>query len=833
MSAGKSDCVALALCSVLAMATTGRDAVAAWPVSSYVNLPVCTAPNRQEAAVVVPDGVGGCIVAWLDDRAGISQDIYAQHVLGSGVVDPEWPVDGSVICAAPTTQLALVIVADGQGGAIVAWEDRRSADNSDIYAQHLLASGVVDPDWPIDGIGLCVEANNQTIPAIVADGAGGAIVTWQDCRVDYLTDIFAQHVLANGTVDPAWPANGRALCTADSFQWHPKVVADGAGGAIVTWEDARLGNWGNVTFDVYVQHIQANGVVDPEWPVNGRGLCVLEQDQWDPGIIADGNGGAIVAWKDRRSLYYHDIYAQHVLANGTVDPDWTLNGQALCVAANDQGRVELVSDDAGGAIVSWVDYRDYYYVVYVQHLLQSGKVDPAWPINGRSVCPGARTSYDAAYAIIKDGAGGAVIAWIDDRSGNGLIDLYAQHVPVNGAVDAAWPPAGLALCTAPGSLYGPCLAPDDRGGVIAVWNDYRSGSNADIYAQRFARHGYRGSPEPEIISIQDVPNDQGGMVRVSWDASYLEGEPYSLVTQYMVFRSVPSSRASALIERGAHVTLASAPDEDGPGRPGDLLLTVVAAATYYWEYLTTVTAGYLSHYSYVAATEQDSTALAAQTTAFMVQARTAGNLHWESLPGSGSSVDNLPPRTPTFLATRRVGNATRLHWLPNVEADLLQYRLYRGASPEFAPNAGNLVTAQSDTAYVDNVAPTHAWYRLTAVDVHGNESASVMVSPFQISGVSGGSVPPVTELQGATPNPFNPATTIAFTMAQAGQVTLAVHDLAGRKVRSLLDEVRSAGRHEVRWDGIDDLGNSVASGMYFCRMESGPYWSVTRITLVK
>src|SRR5438034_466837 len=62
--------------------------------------------------------------------------------------------------------------------------------------------------WPSDpsvNVGICRAAKDQGNPAIVTDGAGGAIVTWQDYRSGN-TDIFAQHLLANGTVDSAWPA---------------------------------------------------------------------------------------------------------------------------------------------------------------------------------------------------------------------------------------------------------------------------------------------------------------------------------------------------------------------------------------------------------------------------------------------------------------------------------------------------------------------------------------------------------------------------------------------------------------------------------------------------
>ena len=127
----------------------------------------------------------------------------------------------------------------------------------------------------------------------------------------------------------AWPADGQVLCTTAYGQYNPTIVSDGAGGAIVTWEDLRSG----LTYDIYAQHVLASGAVDPAWPADGRALCTAINDQHAPTIVADGAGGALVTWYDYRSATNYDIYAQHVLASGAVDPAWPADGRALCTAA--------------------------------------------------------------------------------------------------------------------------------------------------------------------------------------------------------------------------------------------------------------------------------------------------------------------------------------------------------------------------------------------------------------------------------------------------------------------------------------------------------------------
>ncbi len=83
------------------------------------------------------------------------------------------------------------------------------------------------------------------------------------------------------------------------------------------------------------------------------------------------------------------------------------------------------------------------------------------------------------------------------------------------------------------------------------------------------------------------------------------------------------------------------------------------------------------------------------------------------------------------------------------------------------------------------------------------------------------------------PNPFNPATTIAFALSEARRVKLEIYDAAGRRVRVLVDEDRPAGHFDIPWDGNADDGSRVASGVYFCRMAAGSFSDTKRMTLLK
>jgi len=199
--------------------------------------------------------------------------------------------------------------------------------------------GLTQWEWTTDGVPICTASGHQSGPTIVSDGLGGAIITWQDYRSGNY-DIYAQRVSSTGVV--LWTTNGVPICTASDDQWSPTIVSDGLGGAIITWRDFRGGSFG-----IYAQRVSSTGVV--LWTTNGVPICTASGGQWYPTIVSDGLGGAIITWQDYRSGNY-DIYAQRVSSTGVVL--WTTNGVPICTASGDQWYPTIVSDGLGGAIIT-------------------------------------------------------------------------------------------------------------------------------------------------------------------------------------------------------------------------------------------------------------------------------------------------------------------------------------------------------------------------------------------------------------------------------------------------------------------------------------------------
>ena len=442
-------------------------APAQWSTSPNVNNAICVTANQQQAPRVVSDGNGGAIITWWDLNPTTSDyNIYAQRINAAGVV--QWTVNGIAMCANPALQHVPEITSDGNGGAIIAWQDNRSG-NADIYAQRVNGSGAVQ--WAVDGVPVCAATRDQTFPQLTTDGGGGAVIVWQDLRGGTNYVPYAQKLNAAGAAQ--WTVDGVLLSATGSAE-TPQIVGDGSGGAIVAWHQYTSGE-----FDVYAQHVTAGGVL--EWGSSGVVVCALAGNQFRPQMAGDGAGGAVIVWEDYRNVFYSNLYAQRVGAGGVVQ--WAVNGVAVAPSTLGQIRQKLLSDGSGGVFVAW-QYGNN--LVYAQRVSSNGA--PLWAADGVSIGAAGDSRYPD---MATDGASGAIVTWYDYRgSGNG--DIFAQRITPAGTV--LWVTDGVGVCRNPAGQVFPRLVAGGDGSSIIAWDDSRSSStgSTDIYAQRINAGGTLG-----------------------------------------------------------------------------------------------------------------------------------------------------------------------------------------------------------------------------------------------------------------------------------------------------------------------------------------------------
>jgi len=109
------------------------------------------------------------------------------------------------------------------------------------------------------------------------------------------------------------------------------------------------------------------------------------------------------------------------------------------------------------------------------------------------------------------------------------------------------------------------------------------------------------------------------------------------------------------------------------------------------------------------------------------------------------------------------------------------------------------------------------------------EELQVQIRPNKITK----SIPQVFTLAQNYPNPFNPNTTIQYTLPQHAWVKINIYNILGRKVKNLVDEYQPAGYKKIIWDGKNDKGEEVASGIYFYRIQAKDFTQVKKMVLLK
>jgi hypothetical protein len=432
-------------------------------------------------------------------------------------------------CAASVSLLTMIVVlsACGAGGP--------EGGNSGGGGGGTPPPDPTTPQNPISSfinVAVSTAADIQRAPKVLADGGGGSFVVWEDFRSG-TSRIYAQHIDNTGAA--RWADGGVAISSSAATQTRPRIASDNGGGFIVVWEDGR--NALVTQTDLYAQRLDANGV--SQWPSDAI-ISSAGGDQTHA-EIAEDNGDIFVVWQDTRMglAGVSDIYAQRLLANGSMG--WTQDGVAVSVAANIQQLPKITRDGNGGAILAWerfVDPEAGLHHIYLQRL--DGNGIPQWDVNGsfyitwhnanRETATQGTLYRDSFTRLLEDGAGGAFVLFRDRRTA-GDSNISMQRVNADGTLQWQSPAAPVSWQRNSNQLN-PRMAPDGNGGVIVVWEDYRSALHAsDIYAQRLDADGTRlwqngtslnGVPVTSVTLHQGEPrivSDGSGGAIVAWEAN--------------------------------------------------------------------------------------------------------------------------------------------------------------------------------------------------------------------------------------------------------------------------------------------------------------------------
>jgi len=294
---------------------------------------------------------------------------------------------------------------------------------------------------------------------------------------------------------------------------------------------------------------------------------------------------------------------------------------------------------------------------------------------------------------------------------------------------------------------------------------------------------------PYDLSINDIPNDQGGYVYVSFSKSLFDTN-----------------------------TLDTNIDPDGTGLEGYLIERMDNGV---WTSTVTIFAYGSNSYQVETTTLTDSTSVSGAINEYRIIAAMMEGNFVSNGTATGYSVDNIAPETPSALSgVYDVSeNKAVLSWASSEANDISHYNIYRNTE---------LHSTTTETSFTDEIIEDTE-YAVSAVDIHENESvmsSSVLVSlPLN---VIDNLIPTEYALMSVYPNPFNPVTSIRYGLPDHVNVQIIVYNLSGMQVETLMYGFQAPGYHAVNWNA-----DNHPSGVYFVKIVAGDYINTQKLMLVK
>jgi hypothetical protein len=362
---------------------------------------------------------GSAVAVWQDDRTG-GNKLYAQKI--DPVGNTKWTTNGVALANTPGTQNVPSLVSDGQGGAVVVWEDWQGGlpSQSNVYAQRIDADGNLK--WGNSGKTASTAGGYRNQPSLVSDGSGGAVVAWHE---ENGSDVYGQKLDAAGSRQ--WGNSGKPLSTASMCQTYPTVVMTPDGDFVTVWNDNRAGDQ-----DIYSQKFNQNG--DPVWSKEtslARDSNIFFEEPKP--VRVQGNGWAAsndvaVFFKGTDTTappgQQKNIYGQ-VLNTSSGNTALRAPVQVLTPGPQDIQDLSTAPQSSGGGFIAWTDNSSGDYRSYFTSIDGSGQLRWGQP---QSTGLPANTETQWVDGIASGGKSSALVAWANYKQGSTKGQAYGSWV---------------------------------------------------------------------------------------------------------------------------------------------------------------------------------------------------------------------------------------------------------------------------------------------------------------------------------------------------------------------------------------------------------------------
>lgn len=870
-------------------------------------VPLCLFEEIQISLNIVPDGNGGAYVLWNDSRNTGGSDIYGTHIDTNGNIVTGWAVDGNPIASTTGIQNQHTFWEDGQNGAILAWHDTRNPDDYNLYMQRIASNG--DLLWDVDGNLLTGAVGPQESPKIAPDGTGNFIFSWRDMGIDNFGDIKAQRVDLNG--DLLW-ANEVEVYTGAGIQRNARIEQTSDNGAIIVWEDGRNEISENYK-DLYAQKLGLDGTL--QWDTEGVPVVLALNDQLNPRINEDGNGGAWVIWEDGRVANHphEDIYVQHI--NNTGGFELTTNGMDVCSADGwqfspliklSENKVYCVWGDnrtgSTGLYVQLMDYAGntilpddgeiiYYGLSGDAHnhkiLTNNDKKIVIWQ-DTRNAGNGFQIYYqvvndDGTFVLAEDGQpittltgddqesmdadiypGSNILTLVWEENKMGYKQIYGQAVDLEG--NMLWSDEeGFLLGEASAQQEKPQISTIDNGGIheyIVGWEDFTDFMDTRITGQKIIDGNLEWGIEGKVIVDRDG-NDQ--LCQIQKDYFVWQSVGFNNRNIFCLRVDENGDPASGWDPEGLEVCIEDGSQENArileipqgilivwdDTRNGNLDIygqIVTPEGTTLWADGGIPLVNYADDQYFSNMIYNDAIYLVWEDfrsgiyyDVYMQKFDINGNEIWQA-DGAEVVVQNSNQQVPYLVSN---GTDFMVFWEDFSEEDQsdLMGQILDGEGNKTWPETGfticNEIRNQTFPRAVNDGDYSYViWKDTRSSGKTYIYNIYIQKVQFEPVATNENEVPGIGyELLQNYPNPFNPTTSIDFRIKEDSNVSLAVYNIRGQKVKTLIAEELPAGKHSVVWDGKNEAGKKVASGIYFSSFDAdnanGDYTSVKKMILLK
>jgi hypothetical protein len=321
-------------------------------------------------------------------------------------------------------------------------------------------------------------------------------------------------VLAD-TPNMYWDAdNSTVVRQGYHIEWQRSAEVGANGEFIVSWSDTRFG-----MRDLFAQKVDASNPDSPtSWSSDEADALIVNDEiirQEDPVLITDGSGGAIISWIDFRNDLAGDIYVNRIIdgEDGDGELAWGESGILLCDdcsnGSENMSKTQCI-DGNNGAWIAWADRRGSNWDLYISHVDAEGNIDPVFEDNGLPVV--VEVGDQRTVTMEHDGAGGAFIAWLDKRDAAND-DIYIEHVLANGTMVNG--SNGQPVVTVAGAQQSPKITWDGGTGCYVAWVDKRNDNAGDIYVQHYASD-LTPSLADDGVAIAETVNNEEKNPRLSY-----------------------------------------------------------------------------------------------------------------------------------------------------------------------------------------------------------------------------------------------------------------------------------------------------------------------------